>query len=149
MRQLGIWAALGIWAGLCLGGALYATWQGYGGRAFGAMLTVFAFFLLVMLAFAARGVAEKWAVKFGPGGGFFLGACVFVFYLVYLLGAGTFAVARVGMALEAEGVGGARRRDGRPDLRAAGIGRVCGRSGAGSVAGLCDAGGHLGVREVR
>ena len=96
MRQLGIWAALGIWAGLCLGGALYATWQGYGGRAFGAMLTVFAFFLLVMLAFAARGVAEKWAVKFGPGGGFFLGACVFVFYLVYLLGAGTFAVARAG-----------------------------------------------------
>src|SRR5208337_1825616 len=96
MRQLGIWAVLGIWAGLCLGGALYASWQGYGGRAFGTVLTVFAFFLLVMLAFAARDVAEGWAEKFGPGGGFFLGACVFVFYLVYLLGTGTFAVARAG-----------------------------------------------------
>ena len=96
MRQLGIWAVLGIWAGLCLAGALYASWQGYGGRAFGATLTVFAFFLLVTLVFAARGVAEGWAVKFGPGGGFFLGACVLVFYLVYLLGTGTFAVARAG-----------------------------------------------------
>ena len=85
MRRLGIWAVLGIWAGLCLGGALYATRQGYGGRGFGAMLTVFAFFLLVMLAFAARDVAEGWAEKFGPGGGFFLGGSVFVFYLVYLL----------------------------------------------------------------
>jgi hypothetical protein len=96
MRQLGIWAVLGIWAGLCLGGALYASWQGYGGRAFGATLTVFAFFLLVMLVFAARGVAEGWAGRFGPGGGFFLGACVFVFYLVYLLGTGAFGVARAG-----------------------------------------------------
>jgi membrane protease YdiL (CAAX protease family) len=96
MRQLGIGAVLGIWAGLCLGGALYAIWQGYGGRAFGATLTVFAFFLLVTLAFAARGVAEGWAEKFGPGGGFFLGACVLVFYLAYLLGTGTFALARAG-----------------------------------------------------
>ncbi|MGB2677227.1 MAG: CPBP family intramembrane glutamic endopeptidase [Candidatus Acidiferrum sp.] len=96
MRQLGIWAVLGIWAGLCLGGALYGSWQGYGGRAFGAALTVFAFFLLVMLVFAARDVAEGWVEKFGPGGGFFLGACVLVFYLVYLLGTGTFAVARAG-----------------------------------------------------
>ncbi len=97
MRQLGIWAVLGIWAGLCLGGALYAAWQGYGGRAFGVTLTVFAFFLLVMLVFAARHVAEGWAERFGPGGGFFLGACVFVSYLAYLLGTGTFAVARAGV----------------------------------------------------
>src|SRR5208337_1273440 len=96
MRQLGIWGVLGIWAGVCLGGALYALWQGYGGRAFGALLTVFAFFVLVMLAFAARGVADGLAGKFGPGGGFFLGACVFVFYVAYLLGTGTFAVARAG-----------------------------------------------------
>jgi len=96
MRQLGIWAILGLWAALCLGGALYAAWQGYGGRAFSAALTVFAFLLLVMLVFAARGTAEGWAEKFGPGGGFFLGACVFVFYIVYLLGTGTFAVERAG-----------------------------------------------------
>lgn len=96
MKQLGIWAVLGIWAGLCLGGALYATWQGYGGRAFGATLTVFALFLLVTLSFAARGVAETLVGKFGPGGGFFLGACVLVLYLVYLLGTGTFTLAREG-----------------------------------------------------
>jgi len=96
MRQLGIGAVLGIWAGLCLGGALYSTWQGYGGRAFGATLTAFAFFLLVTLSFAARGAAEALAEKFGPGGGFFLGACVLVFYLAYLLGTGTFELARAG-----------------------------------------------------
>ncbi len=96
MRQLGLWAVLGIWAGLCLGGALYAAWQGYGGRAFGATLTVFSLFLLVTLSFAARGMAEGWAARFGPGGGFLLGACVFVFYLAYLLGTGTFELARAG-----------------------------------------------------
>jgi membrane protease YdiL (CAAX protease family) len=96
MRQIGIWAALGIWAAVCLGSALYASWQGYGGRAFAATLTTFAFLLLVTLLFAARGVAEGIAAKFGPGGGLFLGAGVFLFYLIYLLGTGTFEMARAG-----------------------------------------------------
>lgn len=43
-RQLGVLPTLGLWAGLCLTGTLYATWQGYGGRNFAATLTVFAFF---------------------------------------------------------------------------------------------------------
>lgn len=94
MRQLGTWAVLGIWATMCLGGALYASWQGYGGRAFAATLTTFAFLLLVTLLLAARGVADEIGAKFGPGGGMFLGACVFLFYLVYLLGTGTFLLAR-------------------------------------------------------
>jgi len=34
---------LGLWAALCFGGGLYASWQGYGGRGFAATLTVFSF----------------------------------------------------------------------------------------------------------
>jgi hypothetical protein len=95
MKQIGVWTALGIWALVCLCGALYASWQGYGGRAFAATLTTFAFLLLLMLLLAARGVADRLAAKFGPGGGMFLGTCVFLFYLLYLLGTGTFELRRV------------------------------------------------------
>src|SRR5580658_2900260 len=77
---------LGWWAGLCLTGALYAAWQGYGGRDFAATLTVFAFFFLVMLLFAARGVADALRARFGPGGGIALGAAAFLAYLIYGLG---------------------------------------------------------------
>ncbi|HXY00241.1 MAG TPA: type II CAAX endopeptidase family protein [Candidatus Limnocylindrales bacterium] len=96
MKQIGVWAALGIWAVVCVGGALYASWQGYGGRAFAATLTTFAFLLLVTLLLAARGVAERIASRFGPGGGLFLGAIVFLVYLIYLLGTGAFGLARAG-----------------------------------------------------
>lgn len=94
MRQVGAWTVVGFWALFCLGGGLYASWQGYGGREFAATLTTFAFLLLVTLLLAARGVAEGIAVKLGPGSGLFLGACVFLFYLVYLLGTGTFALTK-------------------------------------------------------
>jgi len=85
---------VGFWALFCLGGGLYASWQGYGGRQLAATLTTFSFLLLVTLLLAARGVAEGIVAKLGPGSGFFLGACVFLFYLVYLLGTGTFALAK-------------------------------------------------------
>jgi len=90
MKQLGAWTVLGIWAVFCLGGGLYASWQGYGGRALSATLGTFAFLLLVTLMFAARGVAEGMAAKLGPVSGLFLGACVFLFYVAYLFGTGTF-----------------------------------------------------------
>lgn len=96
MRQAGVWVMLGIWAALCLGGTLYAGWQGYGGRAFAFTVTAFSFLLLVMLVFAARGVAEGFSGKFGPGGGILLGACVFLACLLYLFGTGTFALGRAG-----------------------------------------------------
>jgi len=96
MKQLGLGPVVGIWAAFCLGGALYASWLGYGGRAFAATLTTFAFLLLMTLMLAARGVAEAIAGKFGPGGGLLLGACVFLVYMVYLVGTGTFAVGRAG-----------------------------------------------------
>jgi len=86
---------VGLWAGMCLAGALYATWQGYGGRDFAATLTAFAFFFLVMLLFAARGVADGLASRFGPGGGIALGSAAFLAYLIYSLGTNTFGIVRV------------------------------------------------------
>jgi len=76
---------------------MYASWQGNGGRAFAATLTAFALLLFVMLLFAARGVAENLARSMGPTAGFLLGACVFLTYIAYLLGTGTFAIARAGV----------------------------------------------------
>ena len=90
---------LGIWAGISVGGALYGMWQGYGGRAFAVTVTAFSILLLVMLVFAAKGVPEGIAGRFGAAGGFLLGACVFVTFVMYVVGTGTFAVQRaVGMA---------------------------------------------------
>ena len=66
MRQLNVWVMLGIWTGLSLGAALYAAWEGYEGRAFAATVATFSVLLLVMLVFAAQGVAEGLAGKFGP-----------------------------------------------------------------------------------
>jgi len=97
MRQLGVWAVLGIWAAFCLVGAVYASWQGYGGRAFAATASTSAFLLLGMMLFAARGATEGWARRFSPGGGMFLGASVFVVYLLYVTGTGSFAIERAGV----------------------------------------------------
>ena len=94
MKQLGLWPVVGMWAAFCLGGALYASWLGYGGKAFAATLSTFAFLLLVTLVMAARGVAEGIAAKFGAGGGLLLGACVLLAAIVYLVGTGTFTVGR-------------------------------------------------------
>jgi membrane protease YdiL (CAAX protease family) len=95
-RQLGPLTVLGLWAGLCLVGTFYATWHGYGGQAFAATLTAFAFYSLVMLLFAARGVTDGLARRGGIGAGIALGAAAFLIYLVYLLGTNAFAVWRVG-----------------------------------------------------
>ncbi len=86
---------LGLWAVLTLTGALYSAWLGYGGRAFAATLTAFAFFFLVMLLFAARGVEDRLASRFGAGSGYLLGTAVFLVYLIYALGTNTFAFMRV------------------------------------------------------
>jgi membrane protease YdiL (CAAX protease family) len=87
---------LGLWAALTLTGALYATWLGYGGRGFSATLTAFAFFFLVMLLFAARGVPERFAARLHAGSGFVLGVAVLLVYLIYALGTNTFAFTRTG-----------------------------------------------------
>ena len=89
---------LGLWAGVCLTGTFYATWHGYGGREFAATLTVFGFFFLVMLLFAARGVADGLAARLGPAGGILLGSAAFLAYLIYGLGTNSFGIARAGVA---------------------------------------------------
>ncbi len=89
---------LGLWSVLTLTGALYSTWLGYGGRAFAATLTAFAFFFLVMLLFAARGVEDGLASRFGAGSGYLLGTAVFLVYLIYALGTNTFAFTRTAAA---------------------------------------------------
>ncbi|HUL35988.1 MAG TPA: type II CAAX endopeptidase family protein [Candidatus Eisenbacteria bacterium] len=94
MRQWSIWAVLGLWAGLTLGGTLYAALQGYRGRAFAATAATFAILLLAMLLFAARGAAEGLSGRLGVAGGFGLGAALFVVFVIYLVGTGTFGVAR-------------------------------------------------------
>src|SRR6266446_4515077 len=94
-RQLGPLPTLGLWAALCFTGALYASWQGYGGRDFAATLTVFAFFFLVMLLFAARGFAVWLATRVGPGGGFLLGTAAFLAYLIYSVGTNSFSLGRM------------------------------------------------------
>src|SRR6266852_6208603 len=90
-RQLGPLSMLGLWAVLTLTGALYSAWLGYGGRAFAATLTAFAFFFLVTLLFAARGVEDRLASHFGAGSGYLLGTAVFLVYLIYAWGTNTFA----------------------------------------------------------
>jgi membrane protease YdiL (CAAX protease family) len=97
-RQLGPLPTLGLWAVLTLAAALYSSWLGYGGRAFAATLTAFAFFFLVMLLFAARGVADSFVSRFGAGSGYLLGAAVFLVYLIYALGTNTFAFTRAAAA---------------------------------------------------
>jgi membrane protease YdiL (CAAX protease family) len=97
MKQLRLWAVLGIWAAFCLGAALFASWQGYGGRAFAATLTCFAFLLLAMLVLAAGGVADAISGRFGAASGISLGVCVLLFYLAYLAGTRTLLLSRAAM----------------------------------------------------
>jgi len=93
-RQLGLLPIIGLWAGLTLTATLFASWLGYGGRAFAATLTAFAFFFLVTLLFAARGMDDSLAARFGSSSGYLLGAAVFLVYLIYLFGTNTFGFGR-------------------------------------------------------
>jgi uncharacterized protein len=95
MRQVSAWMMLGIWAVACLLAGLFASWQGYGGRAYAAMLTAFALMLLLELLLASRGVADGLAETLGPGSGIVLGVGVFLIYLMYLVGTGTFELVKL------------------------------------------------------
>ena len=94
MKQIGPWSAFGIWAALCLTGVVYGSWQGYGGRAFASTVAAMGFLLLVTLLFAARGIAEQLAAKFGAASGVGLCALIFLFDVVYLVGTGAFEFRR-------------------------------------------------------
>jgi membrane protease YdiL (CAAX protease family) len=77
---------------LCFGGALYASWLGYGGRAFAAALAAFSWFLLVLLLFAARGASERLSSRFGSFAGYLLAAGALTAYLIYAVGTNTFSI---------------------------------------------------------
>lgn len=74
----------------------YAMWQGYGGRTFAVTVGTFVVLLLGMLLFTAKGV-ERGFAAIGAGGGFLLGAGVFVVYVAYLIGTGGFSIERAGV----------------------------------------------------
>ncbi|HET8924948.1 MAG TPA: type II CAAX endopeptidase family protein [Candidatus Acidoferrum sp.] len=96
-RQLGLLSMIGLWAALTLTGAMYASWQGFSGREFAATLSAFAFYFLVMLLFAARGVDDSLTARFGAGSSYLLGVAAFLVYLIYALGTNTFAFGRAGV----------------------------------------------------
>jgi len=96
-RQLGPFPILGLWAVLCFGGGLYASWLGYGGRGFAATLTAFSFYFGVMLLLAARGVPESFSSRLGGGSGYLVGAAALFVYLIYAIGTSTFTFSRAGV----------------------------------------------------
>ncbi|MBA0088942.1 MAG: hypothetical protein HRJ53_28470, partial [Acidobacteria bacterium Pan2503] len=97
-RQLGLFSMLGLWALLTLIGVFFAVWKGYGGHAFAATLTAFAFLFLVMLLFAARGMETILAARLGARAGYLLGGALFLVYLIYALGTNTFTLGRAATA---------------------------------------------------
>jgi membrane protease YdiL (CAAX protease family) len=102
-RQLGFLPTLSLWAVLVLAFVLFALTNtaanNYGGRPLAAALLAFAFFLAVLLAFAAQGVTEKFSSLAGPGAGWILAITLFLIFLIYTLGTGAAAFPRLaGMA---------------------------------------------------
>ena len=98
-RQLGPLPIFAIWAAFCFSSALYAMKTGYGGRSLAATLIAFSFYFAVMLFFAARGVPDLIAARFGRGGGYLLGAGALVAYCIYALGTNTFSLPRIAAVL--------------------------------------------------
>lgn len=94
MKQLGVWVILGVWAALSLAGVGFALWHGYSGRAFAATASTASLLLLLMLIFAARGLSDRFAAALGSGSGLLLGVSVFLLYVLYLFGTGTFLLGR-------------------------------------------------------
>jgi membrane protease YdiL (CAAX protease family) len=97
MKQVSAWVTVAIWAFLCLDGILFALWQGYSGRALATTASTISLLLLSMLLCAARGVTDKFSSALGSGSGLFLSVFVFLLYVIYLFGTGTFALGRIGL----------------------------------------------------
>lgn len=80
--------ALAVWSLLSLAACWLALWEGYAGRSLAGLLGFFCLSLGVILVLAARGAVERFA---GPGGGLLVGALVFVAYVFYAVGTGSFS----------------------------------------------------------
>jgi hypothetical protein len=97
-RQLSVWVALGLWAAVVIGAAVYGTWHGYGGRAFALTLVVLAFLLASQLLLASGNLAEQLARHAGSHGGVLLAVVPFLAYLIYVFGTNAFTWQRVAIA---------------------------------------------------
>jgi uncharacterized protein len=87
--------AICAWALISAAAGLYGAWLGLRGRPLFATLAALAIFLLVMLLSAARGVTEEILARFGGAAAILLAAALFLSYLVYALGTGTFSTLRI------------------------------------------------------
>ena len=97
-RELSIWTALGLWAAVVAGAAMYGAWHGYGGRAYTVTLCVLAFFLAIQLSLAAGNLGERLARRAGSHRGVLIATIPFLAYLIYLAGTNSFAWWRVTLA---------------------------------------------------
>jgi uncharacterized protein len=90
---------IGLWASLV---AIFMAVAGLSGHRFwssGAFFTTlltFTFLLGMMLLFAARDFADRFAAITGPGSGWLLGVALFFVFLIYALGTGSVSFARLG-----------------------------------------------------
>ena len=97
-RQMKLPLAAGLWAFVCLVGAVAGTWRGYGGPAFAAALSAFGLLFAVQIGFAADGVVDYVAPLVYSVRGLLLFA-PFLVYLGYALGARVFNWRSVALAL--------------------------------------------------
>jgi uncharacterized protein len=94
-RQLGPAPTACAWALLSAAAGLYGAWLGLRGRPLFAALAALAIFLLVMLLCAARGIPEEILARFGGAAAILLAAALFLTYLMYIWGTGTFSAPRL------------------------------------------------------
>jgi membrane protease YdiL (CAAX protease family) len=97
-RQLGVLAALGLWAAAVIGFAVYGVRQGYNGRAFAITLALLAFLLASQLLLAAGDLGERFARRVGPQRGVLVALLPLCAYLTYLSGIGHFTWLRAAIA---------------------------------------------------
>jgi membrane protease YdiL (CAAX protease family) len=97
-RQVSEWVALGLWATVVIGAAVYGTWHGYSGRAFAVTLGVLAFLLACQLLLASGNLGQQLARRAGSRGGVLLAVVPFLAYLIYMFGTNAFTWPRVVIA---------------------------------------------------
>ncbi len=100
-RQLSVWVAFGAWFATVAAAGLYGDLHGsqsHSGRAFFFTLGVLAFYLAVMLLFAADHLGERLARRAGYPTGILFSLTPYFAYLIYLFGTGTFSWWRAGIA---------------------------------------------------
>jgi membrane protease YdiL (CAAX protease family) len=91
--------AVGLWGALCLVGAFYGNWSGFGARPFAATLGAFAILLAGEICLASPGIREPLVRASGPQGGAMLALWPLGAYTLYALGTGSLSWSRIGLAV--------------------------------------------------